>query len=57
MDTGREACEYSPTIEEAWIKEELGKRVCDGEYTEEKVRKMVDEVKVGKDSALKIIRK
>lgn len=57
MDKGREACGHSPTIEENWIKEELGKRICDGEYLEEKVRKMVDEVRVGKDGTLKIERK
>lgn len=54
MDKGREACENSPTIEESWIKEELAKRVCDGEYKEEKVRKMVYEIRVGKDRVLKI---
>jgi site-specific DNA recombinase len=36
MDKGSEACGCSPTIEEVWIKEELGKRVCVGEYEEEK---------------------
>ena len=54
MDKGREACECSPTIEETWIKEELRKRICDGEYEEEKVRRMVLEVRVGKDKVLRI---
>lgn len=54
MDKGREVCENSPTIEESWIKEELAKRVCDGEYMEEKVRKRVYEIRVGKDRVLKI---
>ncbi len=54
MDKGREACENSPTIEESWIKEELAKRVCGGEYIEEKVRKRVYEIRVGKDRVLKI---
>lgn len=57
MDKGREACGSSPTIEENWIKEELGKRICDGEYVEEKVRKIADEIRIGKDGALKIERK
>ncbi len=57
MDKGRKACECSPTIEENWIKEELRKRICDGEYEEEKVRKMVQEVRVGKDKVLRIKRK
>lgn len=57
MDKGREACECSPTIEENWIKEELRKRICDGEYEEEKVRKTVQEVRVGKDKVLRIERK
>ena len=38
----------------SWIKEELAKRVCDGEYMEEKVRKRVYEIRVGKDRVLKI---
>jgi hypothetical protein len=54
MDKGREACVNSPTIEENWIKEELATMVCDGKYTEEKVRKIVDEVRVGKYRRLKI---
>jgi site-specific DNA recombinase len=57
MDKGREACGCSPSIEENWIKEELRKRICDGEYEEEKVRKMVQEVRVGKDKVLRIERK
>jgi site-specific DNA recombinase len=57
MDKGREACGSSPTIEENWIKEELGKRICDGEYVEEKVRKIADVIRIGKDRALKIERK
>jgi site-specific DNA recombinase len=57
MDKGREACENSPTIEETWIKEELGKRVCDGEYVEEKLRQKVSEIIVGKDKILRIIEK
>jgi site-specific DNA recombinase len=57
MDKGREACGCSHTIEENWIKEELRKRICDGEYEEEKLRKMVQEVRVGKDKVLRIERK
>lgn len=37
MEKGREACKESPTVGEEWIKEELGKRVCGGEYDEEVV--------------------
>jgi site-specific DNA recombinase len=57
MEMGREACGGSPTIEENWIKEELGKRVCDGEYAEEKVRQKVSEIIVGKGKMLRIIEK
>ena len=32
IEKGREACKESPTIGEEWIKEELGKRICGGEY-------------------------
>ncbi len=48
MEKGRDACKESPTIGEEWIKEELGKRVCGGEYDEEVVRKKVDKVLVEK---------
>lgn len=57
MDKGRGACGCSPTIEENWIKEELGKRICEGEYDEEKVRKMVQEVRIARDKVFRIERK
>jgi hypothetical protein len=39
------------------IKEELRKKIFDTEYEEKKVRKMVQEVRVGKDKVLRIERK
>lgn len=30
IEKGREACKESPTIEEEWIKAEIGKKVCGG---------------------------
>ena len=41
IEKGREACKESPTIGEEWIKEELGKRICGGEYDEEVIRKKI----------------
>lgn len=55
MEKGRYACKKSPTIEEEWIKTEIGKKVCGGEYDEEGVREKVDRVLVGRDGELKIL--
>ena len=55
IEKGREACKESPTIEEEWIKTEIGKKVCGGEYDEEGVREKVDRVLVGRDGELKIL--
>lgn len=55
MEKGREACKESPTVGEEWIKEELGKRVCGGEYDEEVVRKKVAKGLVAKDGEVKIV--
>lgn len=57
MEKGREACKESPAVGEEWIKEELGKRVCEGEYDEAVVRKKVDRVLVGKNREIKMLRK
>ena len=40
---------------EEWIKEELGKRICGGEYDEEVIRKKISRVLVGKEGQLKIL--
>ncbi len=55
IEKGREACKESPTIEEEWIKTEIGKKVCGEEYDEEVVKKNVDRVLVGKDGGIKIL--
>lgn len=55
IEKGREACKESPTIEEEWIKTEIGKKVCGGEYDEEVVKKKVNRVLVRKDGGLKIL--
>ena len=41
IEKGREACKESPTVEEEWVKKELGRRVCGGEYEEKDVREKV----------------
>lgn len=55
IEKGREVCKESPTIEEEWLKGELGKRICGGGYDEEVVRKREDKVLVGKDGEIKIM--
>jgi len=55
IEKGREECKGAPTIDEEWVKTELGKHVCGGEYDEEVVRKRVDKVLVGKDGGVKIL--
>ena len=55
IEKGRDACEASPTIEEEWVKTELERRICGGEYDEEVVRKRVDKVLVGKDGEVRIL--
>lgn len=54
IEKGREACKDSPTVEGDWVKEELGRSVCGGEYDEKVVREMVEKVRIGKDKELKI---
>ena len=55
IEKGREACKQSPTVGEEWIKMEIGRRVCGGEYDENIIRKKVVRVLVGKDGKLKIL--
>lgn len=55
LKRGREVCKESPTIEEEWIKAEIGKKVCGGEYDEEVVKKKADRVLVRKDGGIKIL--
>lgn len=55
LKRGREVCKESPTIEEEWIKAEIGKKVCGWEYDEEVVKKKADRVLVRKDGGIKIL--
>ena len=55
LKRGREVCKESPTIEEEWIKSEIGKKVCGEEYDEEVVKKKADRVLVRKDGGIKIL--
>lgn len=43
------------TVEEKWIKKELEKRVCGGEFDEKVVRNMVEKVLISKDGIAKIL--
>lgn len=55
IEKGREACRDSVTVEEEWIKKELGEKVCGREYREEVVRKKVNKVKIGQYREIEII--
>ena len=55
IEKGREACRDSVTVEEEWIKKELGEKVCGGKYTEEVVRRKVDKVLISNDGIIKIL--
>ena len=55
IEKGQEVCKDSPTVEEEWIKAELGRRVCGGKYDEGIIRKKVDKVLVTKNGGLKTI--
>lgn len=57
MERGREACGESPTVEEEWLKAELGRRICVGEYDEKIVKENVDKVKILKNKEIMIILK
>lgn len=58
MEKGRSACDKSPTLNEEWLKIELGNKVCDGEYVEKSVREKVDVVKVvGSEQVEMILKK
>lgn len=57
IEKGREACRDSVTVEEEWIKKELGEKVCGGEYREDVVREKVERIKIGKDNKLDLILK
>lgn len=55
LKRGRKVCKESPTIEEEWIKAEIGKKVCGGEYDEEVVKRKADRVLVRKVGGIKIL--
>lgn len=55
IEKGREACKDSPTVKEEWIKMELGKNVCEGEYDKAVVRKKVEKALVTDEEMLKIL--
>lgn len=57
MEKGKAACDKSPTLEETWLKDELGKRVCGGMYDERVVRERVDAVKVVGGNKIEIVLK
>jgi len=47
IEKGKEACLHSPTVDEAWVQDVLGKAVCqNGVYDEGIIRKEVDKVRI-----------
>ena len=57
IEKGKAACDKSPTLEENWLRAELGKRVCDGMYDESVIREKVDVVKVVDSNQIEIVLK
>lgn len=57
MEKGKATCDKSPTLEENCLKDELGKRVCDGAYDESIIREKVDVVKVVGSNQIEIVLK
>ena len=53
IEKGRGASKESPTVDEERIKEALSKRICNGKYDENMIRKEVDKLIVGRDGELK----
>lgn len=53
MEKGKDACKHSPTLDEEWIKDELGREVCGGNYDEKIVRERVERVYVSENNELK----
>ena len=47
IEKGREACPYSPTLDEAWVQEMLSTTVCgSGAYDEVIIRNNIDRIQV-----------
>ena len=55
MEKGKAACDKSPTLQETWVKDELGKRVCESTYDESVIRAKVDVVKVVGSNQIEIV--
>ena len=55
MEKGKAACDKSPTLEENWLRAELGKRVCNGIYDESTIREKVEVVKVVGSNQIEIV--
>lgn len=47
IEKGKEACLYSPTLDEAWVQDTLSKAVChNGVYNENIIGNKVDKIQV-----------
>jgi site-specific DNA recombinase len=47
VEKGKDACPYSPTLDEEWIKKVLSETVCEnGTYDESVIRDIVDKIQV-----------
>lgn len=52
MEKGKDRCRYSPTLQDQWVKDILGEKVCDGAYDEDIVRKKVKRIDVYKNQII-----
>lgn len=53
VEKGKDACPYSPTLDEEWVQDTLGVAICqNGIYDESKIREEVDKIQVFGDYIL-----
>jgi site-specific DNA recombinase len=46
IEYGKDACSLSPTLKEAWLKEQLAVLICGGAYHEDVVRSKVQKIEM-----------
>lgn len=46
IEKGKDCCGHSPTLNDQWVKDILGEKICDGVYDEDIVRKRVKRIDV-----------
>ncbi|WP_368271049.1 recombinase family protein [Enterocloster lavalensis] len=56
MEKGKDGCGHSPTLQDQWVKDILGEKVCDGAYDENIVRKKVKRIDIYKNQIIICLR-